>query len=81
MARLSAPENIWKKGCAMQKSINASQLMYRSLHNDHGDDAKAPAASHGGTGMLSLAIAVYRDGWLICEPTFIRASVKQILGS
>jgi hypothetical protein len=79
MACLSA-QYTRKKGCAMRKPINVSQLMTRSIHNDYRDDAKTPAASHGGTGMLSMAIAVYRDGWLICEPAFIRASVQQILG-
>jgi hypothetical protein len=80
MASLSALENTRKKGGAMQKPINASQLLFRSLHNDHGDDAKAPAAYHGGTGMLST-IAAYGAGWLICEPAFTQASVQQILGS
>jgi hypothetical protein len=65
----------------MHKPINASKLMTRSVHNDHGDDAKAPAASHGGTGMLARAIAAFGTGWLICEPAFTQASVLQILGS
>lgn len=65
----------------MHKSINASQLMYRSVHNDHGDDAKAPAAFHGGAVMLNTAIDAFGAGWLICEPAFIQASVQHILGS
>ena len=63
----------------MQKSINAPQLMYCSVHNDHGDDAKPPAASHGGTGMLNTTLISYGAGWLICDPAFIQASVQQIL--
>ena len=65
----------------MQKSINAPQLMTRSFHNDHGDDAKPPGAYHGGTGMLNTTIISYGAGWLICEPVFTQTSVQQILGS
>jgi hypothetical protein len=64
----------------MQKSINASQLMTRSVHNNYGDDVKTPAAYHGGTGMLSTAIVAFGTGWLICEPAFTLASVQKIPG-